>query len=68
METKRRLRLIFNTEDGKWVLSLADPKQGLLPNEVESAMSTIIDRNIFGIPPLSIVGAELVETGTQVIV
>ena len=64
METKRRLRMIFDAEDGKWMLSLSDPKPGITAQEVEAAMNTIITRSIFGIPPLSIVGAELVETGT----
>lgn len=68
METTRRLRMIFDTEDGKWMLSLTDPKEGLTAAEVEAAMNTIISQNIFGIPPLSIVGAELVETGTTVLI
>lgn len=63
----RRLRMVFETEDGPWTLSLSDVKEGLTASEVEAAMNTIISQNVFGIPPLSIVGAELVETGTTVL-
>ncbi len=63
-KSTRKLRMIFDTDDGKWVLTLSDPKEGLLPEEVESAMLTILHNNIFGIPPTAIVGAELVETDT----
>ena len=67
-KSTRKLRMIFDTDDGKWVLSLTDPKEGLTASEVEAAMNTIISQNIFGIPPTAIVGAELVETGTTVLI
>ena len=69
MEPKqtRRLRMTFETEDGPWTLTISDVKDGLTASEVESVMNTIISQSIFGIPPLSIVGAELVETGTTVL-
>ena len=63
METKRRLRMIFDTEDGKGCF-FERPKARHYRAGGRSAMNTIITRSIFGIPPLSIVGAELVETGT----
>jgi len=64
----RRLRMTFETEDGPWTLSLSDVKEGLLPEEVEMAMQTIIDNSIFGIPPTGIVKAELIETDTTQLV
>jgi hypothetical protein len=64
----RRLRMTFETEDGPWTLSISDVKEGLIPEEVESVMQTIVDNNIFGIPPTAIVKAELVETGTTQLV
>lgn len=63
----RRLRMVFETEDGPWTLSLSDVKEGLTASEVEAAMNTIISQNVFGIPPMGIIGAELVETGTTVL-
>ena len=70
MEPKatRRLKMTFETEDGPWTLSISDVKEGLLPDEVESVMQTILDNNIFGIPPIAIVKAELVETDTTLLV
>ena len=70
MEPKnvRRLRMTFETEDGPWTLSLSDVKEGLLSEEVESVMQTIVDNSIFGIPPTGIVKAELVETDTTQLV
>lgn len=64
----RRLRMTFETEDGPWTLSLSDVKEGLLPEEVESVMQTIINNSIFGIPPTGIVKAELKETDTTQLV
>jgi len=58
----RKLKMTFKTDDGPWSLSLSDVKEGLLPEEVESAMQTIVNNNIFGIPPTGIVKAELIET------
>jgi len=46
----RRLRMTFETEDGPWTLSLSEVKEGLIPEEVESVMQTIINNSIFGIP------------------
>jgi len=60
----RRLRMTFETEDGPWTLSLSEVKEGLLAEEVESVMQTIINNSIFGIPPTGIVKAELIETDT----
>ena len=60
--------MTFETEDGPWTLSISDVKEGLLPDEVESVMQTILDNNIFGIPPIAIVKAELVETDTTQLV
>ncbi len=70
MEPKstRRLRMTFETEDGPWTLTVSDVKDGLLPEEVEAAMQTIVSNSIFGIPPTGIIKAELVETDTTVIV
>ncbi len=70
MEPKqtRRLRMTFETEDGPWTLTISDVKDGLLPEEVEAAMQTIVNNSIFGIPPTGIIKAELVETGTTVLV
>ncbi len=70
MEPKqtRRLRMTFETEDGPWTLTISDVKDGLLPEEVEAAMQTIVNKSIFGIPPTGIIKAELVETGTTVLV
>jgi len=44
MEPKqtRRLRMTFETEDGPWTLTISDVKDGLLPEEVEAAMQTIV--------------------------
>jgi len=64
----RRLRMTFETEDGPWTLSLSDVKEGLLAEEVESVMQTIINNSIFGIPPTGIVEAELIETDTTQLV
>lgn len=70
MESKnvRRLRMTFETEDGPWTLSLSEVKEGLLAEEVESVMQTIINNSIFGIPPTGIVKAELIETDTTQLV
>jgi len=64
----RRLRMTFETEDGPWTLSLSEVKEGLLPEEVESVMQTIINNSIFGISPTGIVKAELIETDTTQLV
>jgi len=64
----RRLRMTCETEDGPWTLSLSEVKEGLLPEEVESVMQTIINNSIFGIPPTGIVKAELIETDTTQLV
>jgi len=63
-----RLRMTFETEDGPWTLSLSEVKDGLLAEEVESVMQTIINNSIFGIPPTGIVKAELIETDTTQLV
>jgi len=64
----RRLRMTFETEDGPWPLSLSEVKEGLLPEEVQSVMQTIINNSIFGIPPTGSVEAELIETDTTQLV
>jgi len=47
---------------------LSEVKEGLLAEEVESVMQTIINNSIFGIPPTGIVKAELIETDTTQLV
>lgn len=45
---KTVLKLTFNTTGNKtFALSLDDPRPGLTANEIEAAMDTMIQRNIF---------------------
>ena len=59
--------MTFETEDDRDFVFVRR-KEGLLPEEVETVMQTIVDNSIFGIPPTGIVKAELVETDTTQLV
>lgn len=51
------LQMTFTTEQGKSVtISVPDPKAALTPAEVEAAMQTIIDMNVFTTSSGSLVG------------
>ena len=51
----KTLRMIFNTADNdQFVLSVADPKDGLTAPEVESAMNAILATDAFVAGPVSI--------------
>ncbi|HOA77308.1 MAG TPA: DUF2922 domain-containing protein [Thermosynergistes sp.] len=58
----KTLRMIFNTaDDDQWVLSLRYPKDDITAAEVETAMQTIVDNDVFVSGPVSIAGAEIVD-------
>lgn len=47
-ETKKTLRMSFEASDGSTMsISLNNPKIGLTQEEVETAMDTVIAKNIF---------------------
>jgi hypothetical protein len=62
----RRLEMIFqNTNGGRASLSVQDPNDDLMENDVRTAMETIIDKNIFttsGGDLARIMGARIVTT------
>lgn len=46
--TTKVLRLTFNTTGGKtFMISLANPREDLTRDEIETVMDTIISRNVF---------------------
>ncbi|MEA5022062.1 Protein of unknown function (DUF2922) [Desulfitobacterium sp. LBE] len=54
---KTVLKLTFNTTGNKtFALSLDDPRPGLTANEIEAAMDTMIQRNIFLSPSGELTG------------
>jgi hypothetical protein len=58
----KTLRMIFNTaDDDQWILSLRYPKDDINATEVETAMQTIVDNDVFVSGPVSIAGAEIVD-------
>ncbi|MDS1029672.1 DUF2922 domain-containing protein [Bacillota bacterium LX-D] len=68
----KKLELVFqNAKGSKVTLSLPDPKDGLTPAEVQTAMETIIAKNIFettGGDLTSIAGARIISTDTTEII
>lgn len=63
-----KLELIFATDQhGKFKLTLYDPRPDLTETEVENAMNTIIEKNIFSSSagnPTAILSARVVSTDT----
>jgi len=63
-----KLELIFATDQhGKFKLTVYDPRPDLTAEEVESAMNTIIEKNIFSSSagnPTEILSARVVSTET----
>jgi hypothetical protein len=54
----KTLEMVFRDEFGKeTTIRLADPKDGLTAAEVQGAMETIIDKNIFSIKDSDLVQA-----------
>ncbi len=58
----KTLRMIFTTVDNdQFVLSVADPKDGLTATEVQSAMNAILATDAFVAGPVAIDSAEIVD-------
>lgn len=68
MEIKKKLLMSFKTTSGKKVsLSVDEPKADLTEEEIETAMSMIVSKNVFkpgGENLVSLVEAKIVETET----
>ena len=69
---KRKLEMEFlNEMDKKYVISIEDPKLDLNPEEVETAMDTIIEENVFTVSMADLkkpVEARIVTTQIEKIV
>lgn len=68
METKKRLVMTFKNANGdKISISVDSPRADLTEEEIETAMSMIVSKNIFktsGGNLVSLVNAKVVETAT----
>lgn len=68
MAVTRTLELRFGTATGRFVtLRVPDPKEGLTPAEVQSAMDLIIAKNVFTSPSgdfIAVDSARIVERTT----
>jgi len=65
MLTKRLEMSFQNNEGNKVTISVQDPREDLVEDDVRNAMQTIIDKNIFsssGGDLIRIVGARIVAT------
>lgn len=69
MEITKKLLMSFKTTSGKKVsISVDEPRENLTEQEIKTAMTTILSKNIFkpgGEGLASLVGAKVIETGTQ---
>lgn len=67
--SRKVLRMVFNTSmDGTMTLSLADPKEGITPVEIEGVMDQIISKDIFSTSlgsPISKKDVKIIETVTD---
>ncbi|MGI1660159.1 MAG: DUF2922 domain-containing protein [Desulfitobacterium sp.] len=67
--SRKVLRMVFNTSmAGTMTLTLADPKEGILPAEIEAVMDQIISKDIFSTSVGSLVSKKdikIVETVTD---
>ena len=68
MEITKKLLMSFKTVSGKKVsISVDEPREHLTEQEIKTAMTTILSKNIFkpgGEDLASLVEAKVVETGT----
>ncbi|CEI73340.1 DUF2922 domain-containing protein [Romboutsia hominis] len=68
MEITKKLLMSFKTVSGKKVsISVDEPRENLTEQEIKTAMTTILSKNIFkpgGEDLASLVEAKVVETGT----
>ena len=68
MEIKKKLMMTFKTDEDKNIsISLDDPRENLIEQEIHNAMNIILNNDIFapnGETLISLVGAKIVETGT----
>lgn len=68
MEVTKKLLMSFMTTSGKRVsISVDDPREDLTEEEIETAMSMIVSKNIFkpsGENLVSLVEAKVIDTNT----
>ena len=69
MEFKKRLLMSFKTDEDRTVsISVDDPRENITEAEIIAAMNVILDNDVFvpnGESLVALVGAKVVETGTQ---
>ena len=69
MEVKKRLLMTFKTDEDKKVsIGVDDPRENITEAEILAAMNVILDNDVFapnGESFVALVGAKVVETGTQ---